>query len=35
MLAVCRKSQAPSQQVGEEMPLLFGINRKSPYLCSR
>ena len=35
MLAVCRKSEAPSQQVGEEKTLLFGINRKTPYLCIR
>ena len=33
MLAVCRKSETPSQQVDKEKTQLFGINRKSPYLC--
>ena len=35
MLTVCRKSETPSQQVDKEKTLLFGINRKTPYLCIR
>ena len=35
ILRLCRRFPIPSQQLKEDFGQIFGISRKSPYLCSR